>query len=119
SGILECPTETPAATPPSMNEPTSRPVALVTGGARRIGATIVESLHDAGYAVAIHYRSSSADAEALAAKLEAKRPGSTLLLQADLADTRTLTGLVEKTLSRFGRLDALVNNASGFRPTPI
>ena len=99
--------------------PSSRHVALVTGGARRIGATIVETLHEAGYDVAIHYRSSSADARTLAAKLEAKRAGSTLLLQADLADMATLPRLTEDTLARFGRLDALVNNASGFRPTPI
>lgn len=102
-----------------MNDQTNRPTALVTGAARRIGAAIAETLHGAGYDLAIHYRSSAIDAEALAAKLESKRAGSTLLLQADLADTAALPGLVEQTLARFRRLDALVNNASGFRPTPI
>ncbi|MCB1560610.1 MAG: pteridine reductase [Xanthomonadales bacterium] len=95
------------------------PVALITGAARRIGATITQTLHDAGYDVAIHYRTSAAEAESLAAKLESRRADSTLLLQADLADTKALPDLVENTLSRFGRLDALVNNASGFRPTPV
>ncbi|HPF73279.1 MAG TPA: pteridine reductase [Xanthomonadaceae bacterium] len=98
--------------------PTTR-VALITGAARRIGAAIVETLHEAGYNVAIHYRASASDAEILAAKLESRRAGSTLLLPADLADTSGLAGLVEKTLARFDSLDALVNNASGFRPTPV
>ena len=48
--------------------PTTR-VALITGAARRIGAAIAETLHDAGYNVAIHYRASASDAEILAAKL--------------------------------------------------
>lgn len=102
-----------------MNDNTGRPAALITGAARRIGAAIAETLHAGGYDVAIHYRSSAVDAEALAAKLESIRAGSTLLLRADLADTAALPTLVEKTLSRFARLDALVNNASGFRPTPL
>ncbi len=95
------------------------PVALITGSARRIGAAISRALHAAGYDLALHYRSSAADARALAASLEDVRAGSTLLLQADLAEVECLRGLVSDTIARFGRLDALVNNASGFTPTPI
>lgn len=97
----------------------ARRVALVTGSARRIGAAIVRRLHAAGYDVAIHHRDSGEAASALAAELERARLGSSLLLQCDLADVERLPVLVEQTVQRFGRLDALVNNASAFYPTPI
>ncbi len=99
--------------------PEPHPVALVTGAARRIGAAIARRLHEAGYDVALHCRASRAERDALAASLEADRPGSTLALDADLADLTRLPGLVEATLTRFGRLDALVNNASSFHATPL
>ena len=97
----------------------SRSVALVTGSARRIGAEIARRQHAAGYDLALHYRGSADDAQALATELEAVRANSTLLLQADLAEFDRLPELVAKTIGRFGRLDALVNNASGFHPTPF
>jgi pteridine reductase len=76
-------------------------------------------LHAAGYDLALHYRHSSDEAEALAKDLEAQRPNSTLLLQADLSDLSTLKPLIEKLLAHFGRLDALINNASAFYATPL
>lgn len=94
-------------------------VALVTGGARRVGRAIVATLHAAGYAVAIHYRASKADALALADELEAVRPGSTLLVEAELGEVRALAPMVARVFAHFGRLDVLVNNASAFYPTPI
>lgn len=97
----------------------TRKVALVTGGARRIGAGIVRGLHAAGYDIALHCRQSRAAADALAAELEAVRPGSVLVLQAELAEYDRLPELVAHAVGRFGRLDALVNNASGFQPTPL
>jgi pteridine reductase len=97
----------------------ARPVALVTGSARRIGAAIARALHAAGYDLVLHCRQSRADADALATELEAARPGSTLVQQADLAEFDRLPELVARTIGRFGRLDALVNNASSFTPTPI
>jgi pteridine reductase len=96
-----------------------RPVALVTGAARRIGAAIARALHAAGYEVALHCQRSRAEADALAATLEATRAGSTLVLQADLAAFDRLPELVARIIGRFGRLDALVNNASAFFPTPF
>jgi pteridine reductase len=96
-----------------------RPVALITGGAKRVGAVIARSLHAAGYDLALHCRHSVNEAEALAAELTAQRANSTLVLQAELADTRKLPRLVDATLARYGRLDALVNNASAFYSTPI
>jgi len=96
-----------------------RPVALVTGAARRLGAAIARGLHAAGYDLALHYRHSAADMQALADELDTARPGSVLTLQADLAQFDRLPELVAQTVGRFGRLDALVNNASGFTPTPL
>ena len=95
------------------------PVALVTGAARRIGACVARRLHAAGYDLALHYRHSLADMDALVAELETVRPGSTLALQADLAEFDRLPELVARTVGRFGRLDALVNNASTYYATPI
>ncbi len=97
----------------------TRPVALITGAARRIGAVIARTLHGAGYSLALHYRHSRAELDVLIAELEAARPDSTLALAADLAEAECLPGLVDTTLARFGRLDALVNNASMFRATPL
>ena len=64
---------------------TARPVALVTGSARRLGAAIARRLHADGYDVAIHCHASRGEADALVGELEAARAASTLVLQADLA----------------------------------
>jgi pteridine reductase len=97
----------------------TNPVALVTGAARRVGAVIARTLHEAGYDVALHYRKSRGELDALADALESRRAHSTLVLQADLADSAQLPGLVDAVVTRFGRLDALVNNASIFHATPL
>lgn len=94
-------------------------VALVTGGARRIGAAIVRRLHEAGYRLVVHAHGSGPELAALCAGLEAARSGSTLALHADLRDTTAPAALVQACLARFGRLDALVCNASNFFPTPL
>lgn len=99
--------------------PETTPVALITGSARRIGAAIARRLHANGYDLALHYRDSASEMQTLAAELEALRPGSVLTLQADLAEFDRLPELVARTVGKFGRLDALVNNASAFKPTPI
>jgi pteridine reductase len=93
--------------------------ALITGGARRIGAAIAHRLHGAGMNLALHYRHSRTEAERLAAELEAARPESVQLLRADLLDTARLPELVDACVVRWGRLDVLVNNASSFYPTPL
>ncbi|MDJ0711124.1 MAG: pteridine reductase [Woeseiaceae bacterium] len=94
-------------------------VVLVTGAARRIGAAIVTRLQRNGARVAIHYRGSAGDAEALASGLNETREDSAATFQADLLDTASLPGLVEAVVGWGGRLDALVNNASTFYPTPL
>ena len=92
---------------------------LITGAARRVGARIARLLHEAGANVVLHYRASHADAHALATELDAARAHSTLCVQADLLDTAQLPPMVDAALERFGRLDALVNNASSFFPTDM
>jgi pteridine reductase len=96
-----------------------RPVALVTGAARRIGAAIARRLHADGFDLALHYRDSTSDIQALAGELLALRPDSVLTLQAELSQFDRLPELVAHAIGRFGRLDALVNNASQFFPTPF
>ena len=96
-----------------------RPVALVTGAARRIGAAIARRLHAGGHDLALHHLHSSDEMAALAGELEQVRAGSVLVLRADLAAPDRLPELVAATVGRFGRLDALVNNASAFHPTPL
>ena len=88
-------------------------VALVTGGARRIGRAIVEKLAEAGYAVAIHHGDSLRDAEALLGKLEA---GGTraCLLTADLVDPTAVATLIPAAEKALGPVTLLVNNAASF-----
>src|SRR5690606_28322132 len=93
--------------------------ALVTGAARRIGAAIARTLHAAGYDLVLHHHTSQADALALRDELLAARGDSVVLVRADLADDAASAVLVQAALDGFGRLDALVNNASRFRPTPL
>jgi pteridine reductase len=95
------------------------PVALVTGGARRIGATIVTALHGAGYRVVIHHRASGAEARALAKDLNAQRQDSAIVLQADLRKVEQLQALARNVQQRWGQLDLLVNNASSYFATPL
>jgi pteridine reductase len=93
--------------------------ALVTGAARRIGACLTRSLHEHNYNVAIHYRGSAGDADALAAELNAQRSGSAITVQADLLDVAQLELMVADVVRQTGRLDVLINNASTFYPTPL
>lgn len=95
------------------------PVVLVTGAARRVGAAIARHLHAAGCRIAVHYRSSAHDADALCESLNAQRAGSAAGFGADLLDTAALPQLIEQVVTHFGRLDGLVNNASSFFPTAL
>ncbi len=94
-------------------------IVLVTGAARRIGAAIVTRLHAEGARVAIHYRGSADEAAALCEVLNAKRPDSAKTFKGDLLDTNYPPQLVDDVTRWGGQLDALVNNASTFYPTPV
>jgi pteridine reductase len=92
---------------------------LITGAARRIGAAIARTLHASGAHVVLHCHRSRAEAERLAGELNDARVGSCAVVQADLLDVEQLGELVDEAVQAFGRLDALVNNASSFYPTPF
>jgi len=94
-------------------------VAIVTGGARRIGAVIVERLHARGLNILIHCRASRSEADALAARLNDARAGSAAIIEAELGDDAAPDTIVGAALSAFGQVDVLVNNASSFYPTPV
>ena len=94
-------------------------IALITGGARRVGAAICRLLHASGVDLMVHYRRSADEAHALQAELNRVRPDSVALVQADLLNLASLPTMVADTLRQFGRLDVLINNASSFFPTPV
>lgn len=92
---------------------------LITGGAKRVGATIARHLHRAGANVVVHYHTSHEAAIALQAELNALRANSAAIVQANLLDTDLLPSLVHASLQAFGRLDGLVNNASSYYPSRL
>jgi pteridine reductase len=102
-----------------MREALQGKVVLVTGGARRVGAAICRRLHGAGAMLLVHYRSAVAEARALQAELTARRVNSLALAQADLLKMSAAPELVHAAVKEFGRLDALVNNASSFYSTAV
>lgn len=95
------------------------PVILVTGAARRVGAEIARTLHASGAHVVLHYRNSAAEARAVAEELDRLRAGSASLICGDLKDDGVPAALIDALLATHDRLDAVVNNASSFFPTPL
>lgn len=89
-------------------------VALVTGGARRIGAAIVKHLHTEGYKVIIHCHRALTEAHVLAVTLNELRPNSALVLQRELTHSDAAAEIMTAIEDWTGRLDLLVNNASTF-----
>ncbi len=87
-----------------------RPTVLITGAAKRIGAEIARAFGQAGWHVVIHYGSSAAEAEALAAELP-----SAEAIHCDLADTDSAVAMVERLAERFDDWRCLANSASIFR----
>lgn len=98
--------------------PEIAPVALITGSAQRLGACTARHLHQRGWNVLIHHRSRPGQAADFAADLNGLRADSAQVLQADLTDPDAVENLAHQAISAWGRLDALVNNASVFYPTP-
>lgn len=94
-------------------------IALITGGARRIGAAIAKALHEAGYGVIIHYRQSAQEANDLADLLNASRVNSAWTVKADLQSISQIEQMMAEVISKAGRLDVLINNASSFYATPV
>ena len=93
--------------------------ALVTGSAKRVGAVIAQTLHQAGYNVIIHCRLSRQAADNLAETLNSERADSAEVIQGDLNNETIYNSLIEQAFQCWNRLDVLINNASSFYPTPI
>ena len=102
-----------------MSDTSSNPVVLITGGARRIGACIARHLHQLGYNIALHHRNSVQEAKALAADLNQLRSNSVITIYGDLNQLNEIQHLVDAAVAHWGRLDAVINNASSFYPTPL
>lgn len=98
--------------------PEHAPVALITGSAHRLGARTAQMLHGRGWNIVIHYRSREDQARSLVETMNQQRPNSAVALQADLSSTTDTKRLGTEAMIPWGRLDALVNNASVFYPNP-
>jgi len=98
--------------------PSTTPVALITGAAHRLGAETARTLHERGWNLVIHYRSREEQANSLIAQMNRQRPDSACALQGDLSQLTGVDRLASDAIAQWGRLDALVNNASVFYPTP-
>src|SRR5262245_17418115 len=98
---------------------TQRPVALVTGsGKKRLGWHIARSLAGRGFALALHYNTSAAEASDSLAEFRASGVEA-ISLQADLADEPAVRELFRSVGRHFGRLDALVNCAGYWERRPL
>lgn len=94
-------------------------VVLVTGAAHRLGAATARLLHARGWRVLLHYRESAGAADALATQLNGARHDSCRSIAADLARDDDIARLATAATTAWGRVDALVNNASSFYPTRV
>jgi len=99
--------------------PNIQKIALITGAARRVGANIATTLHQAGYGVVVHYRQSKDEAANLVKSLNEQRTDSAWAIQADLQSVDEIELMVAAATAISGRLDVLVNNASTFYETPV
>jgi pteridine reductase len=92
---------------------------LITGAAKRIGATCARLLHSKGNNIVLHYRSSQEAALQLCNELNQKRPGSVKMIQADLLNMQALEMVAREAAQAWGGIDVLVNNASAFYPAAV
>ncbi|AMV27408.1 Glucose 1-dehydrogenase 2 [Gemmata sp. SH-PL17] len=94
-------------------------VALVTGsGAKRVGSVVAGALARREYAIAVHYRTSAAEADDTVAALRSAG-GEAAAFPADLTDERAVRAMVRDVLGHFGRIDVLVNCAAVWKPKPL
>ncbi len=101
-----------------MSDAQNSPVALVTGGAIRVGAAIVRELAARNYRVAIHANTSLDKAQELATELKSDGHEAATF-GADLRDEDAARAMIDRARRHFGRLDALVNSAAAWSPTSI
>ena len=93
-------------------------VALVTGGAKRVGKAIVLALAARGCKLVVHYHTSQTEAEETVRELLVSGHDA-LALQADITQEVEVDRMIEAAVTRFGRIDVLVNNAAVFFRTPV
>lgn len=98
---------------PTLTLPTSPRTALVTGAAKRVGRAVALGLAQDGYAVAIHHKTSAADADSVVKEIT-QAGGRAIAVACDLADERQTAGLLDQVSAQLGPLGLLVNNASLF-----
>lgn len=94
-------------------------VALVTGGATRLGRQISLTLHEAGFDLCIHCNNSVTSANLLVEQLNSSRPESAFSIAQDLTATNFAENITSELAVKKGRLDLLVNNASIFDKNSI
>lgn len=102
-----------------LDSKTDNKVVLITGAAKRVGASIAKLCHQQGMRVAIHYRESAEQASILCAGFNQQRHHSAIALAADLRDNDKLEQLILQVVDEWGQLDVLINNASSFYPIPL
>ena len=100
-----------------MNKKTQ--IAIVTGGAKRIGASICRRLHKSNINLIIHYKTSEKEAISLRDELNKQRKNSASLIQADLLDPKSYSKIINEAIKKYGQLNFLINNASTYYPTKI
>lgn len=93
-------------------------VALITGAAQRIGEQMARGLHARGYRVIVHYHRGTERAERIVDELNRLRADSACAFSADLSDLADVQRLAQQAIQAWGRLDALINNAGSYYPTP-
>ena len=94
-------------------------VALITGGAKRIGKSICEKFHKNDFSIICHYNSSDKEANELKDKLNSIRKNSIELIKFDLNDVNNYQSFCNEVLNKYGKVDVLINNASSFFATPL
>ena len=92
---------------------------LITGAAKRIGEAIAIALHRRGWRVILHARNSVDQVQLLASRFNADSADSARWLTADLDRPQEVERLAQQALDCWGCMDALINNASSFYPTPL
>ena len=92
---------------------------FITGGAKRIGASMANYFHERNYKVVFHYNKSEKEAENLSRELNEKEADSCFTIQSDFSSQESIKSIVSEFYKVSEKIDVLINNASSFYPTPI